>query len=263
MTGVDSRGFIEVDAQRRTAASQSLFAIGDVAGEPMLAHKAFHEARVAVETIAGTQSGLRAAGGARRRVHPTRRSRGVGSPRLRPRRSDGRVRHRGAVSLGSLRPGHHVGIDPDGTTKLVVDPRVRGDPRGWDCRKPAPESSSRRGSSPSRWGPRCPDLTQCIHPHPTLSETMLEAGRVVPGAFHPRVQTQEIDAATLVGLRRLLGLCTDPGLAVREGTVSPAPLPRWAEPSAAWLSRCDPSLLQTPRASSEARCPIARSPKPV
>ena len=45
-------GFIEVDGQRRTA-EPSIFAIGDVAGEPMLAHKASHEARVAIDAIAG------------------------------------------------------------------------------------------------------------------------------------------------------------------------------------------------------------------
>ena len=49
---VDQKGFIETDPQRRTA-EPSIFAIGDVAGEPMLAHKASHEARVAVEAIAG------------------------------------------------------------------------------------------------------------------------------------------------------------------------------------------------------------------
>lgn len=49
---VTPRGFVEVDAQRRTA-EPSIYAIGDVAGEPMLAHKATHEARVAVEAIAG------------------------------------------------------------------------------------------------------------------------------------------------------------------------------------------------------------------
>ena len=51
-TIVNDRGFVEVDGQRRTA-EPSVFAVGDVAGEPMLAHKATHEARVAVETIAG------------------------------------------------------------------------------------------------------------------------------------------------------------------------------------------------------------------
>ncbi|MBI1853956.1 MAG: dihydrolipoyl dehydrogenase, partial [Planctomycetes bacterium] len=51
----DARGFIQVDGQRRTA-EPTIFAIGDVVGEPMLAHKASHEARVAVEVIAGKSS---------------------------------------------------------------------------------------------------------------------------------------------------------------------------------------------------------------
>ncbi len=49
---VDAKGFIETDGQRRTA-EPTMFAIGDVAGEPMLAHKASHEGRVAIEAIAG------------------------------------------------------------------------------------------------------------------------------------------------------------------------------------------------------------------
>ena len=49
---VDAKGFIGVDAQRRTA-EPTLYAIGDVAGEPMLAHKATYEAKIAVEAIAG------------------------------------------------------------------------------------------------------------------------------------------------------------------------------------------------------------------
>jgi dihydrolipoamide dehydrogenase len=49
---VDGKGFIATDGQRRTA-EPTMFAIGDVAGEPMLAHKASHEARVAVDAIAG------------------------------------------------------------------------------------------------------------------------------------------------------------------------------------------------------------------
>ena len=49
---VNDRGFIQTDVQRRTD-EPTIFAIGDVAGEPMLAHKASHEARVAVEAIAG------------------------------------------------------------------------------------------------------------------------------------------------------------------------------------------------------------------
>jgi len=49
---VDAKGFVTVDPQRRTTDPQ-IFAIGDVAGEPMLAHKATREAKVVAETLAG------------------------------------------------------------------------------------------------------------------------------------------------------------------------------------------------------------------
>jgi dihydrolipoamide dehydrogenase len=49
---VDAKGFVTVDAQRRTT-DPNIFAIGDVAGEPMLAHKATREAKVVAETLAG------------------------------------------------------------------------------------------------------------------------------------------------------------------------------------------------------------------
>ncbi len=49
---VTPRGFVEINDQRQTA-DPNIFAIGDIAGDPMLAHKASHEGRVAVETIAG------------------------------------------------------------------------------------------------------------------------------------------------------------------------------------------------------------------
>src|SRR5205807_4579568 len=46
------KGFVKTDERRRTT-DAALYAIGDIAGEPMLAHKASHEGRVAVEAIAG------------------------------------------------------------------------------------------------------------------------------------------------------------------------------------------------------------------
>ena len=67
---VNERGFIETNIQRRTS-EPSIFAIGDVAGEPMLAHKATHEARTAVEAIAGEALGLRAPGDPRPSSSPT------------------------------------------------------------------------------------------------------------------------------------------------------------------------------------------------
>ena len=62
-------------SQRRTA-EPTIYAIGDVAGEPMLAHKASHEARVAVEAIAGHKARVRAAGDSGGRLHRSRRSPG-------------------------------------------------------------------------------------------------------------------------------------------------------------------------------------------
>ena len=52
---VDERGFIDVDKQQRTNVNH-IFAIGDIVGQPMLAHKATHEAKVAAEVIAGMKS---------------------------------------------------------------------------------------------------------------------------------------------------------------------------------------------------------------
>jgi len=52
---VNARGFIEVDGSRQTA-EPGIYAIGDVAGEPMLAHKASHEGRAAVDAIAGDRN---------------------------------------------------------------------------------------------------------------------------------------------------------------------------------------------------------------
>ncbi len=56
---VDERGFIAVDKQMRTNVSH-IFAIGDIVGQPMLAHKATHEAKVAAEVCAGHKSAFEA-----------------------------------------------------------------------------------------------------------------------------------------------------------------------------------------------------------
>ena len=50
-----SKGFIETDTQRRTA-DPAIFAVGDVAGEPMLAHKATYEAKIVAEVITGAKT---------------------------------------------------------------------------------------------------------------------------------------------------------------------------------------------------------------
>lgn len=54
---VDDRGFIPVDKQMKTNV-ENIYAVGDIIGQPMLAHKAVHEAKVAAEVIAGYKSGF-------------------------------------------------------------------------------------------------------------------------------------------------------------------------------------------------------------
>ena len=80
---VDERGFIPVDRQMRTNVPH-IFAIGDVAGQPMLAHKATHEGKVAAEAAAGLKELLRCAGDSVGGVHRSRNRLGQGSPRPRP-----------------------------------------------------------------------------------------------------------------------------------------------------------------------------------
>ena len=89
---VDERGFIPVDKQQRTNVAH-IFAIGDVVGQPMLAHKAMHEGKVAAENTAGQDQLLR------RHRHP------VGGLH-RPRGGLGRGhRERGQGGRGEVRQG--------------------------------------------------------------------------------------------------------------------------------------------------------------
>ena len=100
---VDAKGFIETDGQRRTA-EPTVFAIGDVAGEPMLAHKASHEARVAIDAIAGHKVDVRAGGDSGGGLHRSRDR--LGRPD-RSRGREGRPQGRGrALPVGGLGPGH-------------------------------------------------------------------------------------------------------------------------------------------------------------
>ena len=82
---VDERGFIPVDKQQRTNVGH-IFAIGDVVGQPMLAHKAVHEGKVAAENDGREDELLRRHGHPVGGLHRSRRWRGSASPRTRPRR---------------------------------------------------------------------------------------------------------------------------------------------------------------------------------
>jgi len=173
---VNQRGFIEVDGQRRTA-EPSIFAIGDVVGEPMLAHKASHEARVAVEAIAG---------------HPT-----VFEPRAIPAvvftdpelawagltEADAKKQNR-AVAIAKYpwaASGRAGTLDrPDGLTKLVIDPESERVLGVGIVGSGAGELIA-EGTLAIEMGAVAADLKLTIHPHPTLSETLMEAADVFFG----------------------------------------------------------------------------------
>jgi len=173
---VNAKGFVEVDPQRRTG-EPSIFAIGDVAGEPMLAHKATHEARVAVEAIAGKKSvfepraipgvvftdpeiawcGLTETQAAADKI-PVKVARF-------PWAASGR-----ATTLGRS----------DGVTKLLVDPETER-VLGVGITGPGAGELIAEGTLAIEMGATAKDLALTIHPHPTLSETIMEAAEVLLG----------------------------------------------------------------------------------
>ena len=167
---VDARGFIVVDGQRRTA-ERSLFAIGDVAGEPMLAHKAFHEARVAVETIAGQSVAFEPLViPAVVFTDPEIAWCGLTDGQA---KADGRTVSTARFPWGAS--GRAVTLSrTDGMTKLVVDQESESI-LGVGIVGPGAGELIAEGVVAIEMGATVPDLTQCIHPHPTLSETMLES----------------------------------------------------------------------------------------
>ena len=173
---VNDRGFITVDHQRRTG-EPSIFAIGDVAGEPMLAHKSTHEAHVAVEVIAGEPSAWEpAAIPAVVYTDPEiawtglsetdARKRGIEVEVARfPWSASGR-----ATTFGSNR----------GVTKLVIEPGTERILGVGIAGRGAGELIG-EATLAVEMGARVDDLRLTIHAHPTLSETLMEAAETFFG----------------------------------------------------------------------------------
>ncbi len=173
---VTDRGFILVDSQMRTNVPH-IFAIGDVVGQPMLAHKASHEGKVAAEVCAGEKSAFDA------RVIPSvaytdPEIAWVGVTEAEARESGLKV---GIGKFPLAASGRAIGIDrTEGFTKLIFD------------------ASSKRIIGAGITGPNAGDLiSECalaiemgaeagdigltIHPHPTLSESVAMAAEVFEG----------------------------------------------------------------------------------
>ena len=173
---VDRRGFIEVDAARRTA-EPTIFAIGDVVGEPMLAHKASHEARVAVEAIAGERVAFEPLA-IPAVVFTDPEVAWCGLTENDAQEAEPRGRRR-AVPVGRL--GRALTLDrPDGMTKLIIDPKTERI-LGVGIVGPGAGELIAEGVLAVEMGAIATDLSMTIHPHPTMSETLMESAEVFFG----------------------------------------------------------------------------------
>ncbi len=164
---VDERGFIPVDDQQRTNVPH-IFAIGDLVGQPMLAHKASHEAKVAAEVCSGMKSHFVA------RVIPSvaytdPELAWVGLTEAQAKDQSINV---GMAVFPWLASGRALGVDrSEGMTKLLVDKdtdRVIGvGIVGVNAGELIAEATLaiEMGCNPE-------DIGLTIHPHPTLSETL-------------------------------------------------------------------------------------------
>lgn len=173
---VDAHGFIETDGQRRTA-EPTMFAIGDVAGEPMLAHKASHEARAAVDAIAGHKA--------------------VFEPQAIPAVvfTDPEIAWCGLTETQAMEQGiavdtakfpwgalsRAITVDrPDGLTKLLLDPQS-GRVLGVGIAGSGAGELIAEGVLAVEMGATAEDMKLTIHPHPTLSESVMESAEVFFG----------------------------------------------------------------------------------
>jgi dihydrolipoamide dehydrogenase len=173
---VDAKGFVETDPQRRTA-EPNVFAIGDVAGEPMLAHKASHEARVAVEAIAGHKAVFEpAAIPAVVFTDPEIAWAGLTEAQA---QAEGRDVEVAKFPWGAA--SRAITVDrPDGLTKLVLD-RGSGRILGVGIAGSGAGELIAEGVLAIEMGATAEDLKLSIHPHPTLSETLMESAEVFFG----------------------------------------------------------------------------------
>lgn len=173
---LDRQGFIVVDEQRRTA-EPNLWAIGDVAGQPMLAHKATYEAKVAVEAIRGEPA--------------------IYDPHAIPAVvfTDPELAWCGMTERGAREQGLEVKITrfpwaasgrattlgrTDGLTKLITDP-ITDRVLGMGIVGVGAGEMIAEAVLAVEMGARADDLKMTMHAHPTLSETVMESAELIFG----------------------------------------------------------------------------------
>ena len=173
---VTERGHIATDPQRRTA-EPSIFAIGDVAGEPMLAHKATHEGKVAVEAIDGKKTIFDPrAIPAVVFTDPEIAWCGVTESEAKEQKLKVKIAKFPWAASGRATT---LGRD-DGVTKLIVD-EASDAVIGIGIAGPGAGDLIAEGVLAIEMGATVEDLALTIHPHPTLSETIMEAAEAYYG----------------------------------------------------------------------------------
>jgi dihydrolipoamide dehydrogenase len=173
---VDSKGFITVDAQRRTA-ERNIFAIGDVAGEPMLAHKATREAKVVAEVLAGEPAEFdNVAIPAVVFTDPEVAWCGLTETQAKAENKEVVV-----VRFPWAASGRALAIArPEGLTKLIVEPKTER-VLGVGIVGAGAGEMIAEGVLAVETACVARDLADSIHAHPTLSETLMEAAEAVFG----------------------------------------------------------------------------------
>jgi len=173
---VDAKGFISVDSQRRTNVPH-IFAIGDIAGNPMLAHKAVHEGHVAAEAAAGQKSHFDA------RVIPSvaytdPEIAWVGMTEDEAKKSGAAI---GVAKFPWAASGRAIANARDeGFTKLIFDAATHRVVGGGIVGTGAGDLISELALA-VEMGADATDIGKTIHPHPTLSESVGMAAELFEG----------------------------------------------------------------------------------
>ena len=173
---IDARGFAKVDSKMRTA-DPNILAIGDVAGEPMLAHKATREAKVAVEALAGepAEFDCRAIPAV---VFTDPELAWCGLTETEARAAGRKVK---VVRFPWAASGRAQTLDrTEGLTKLIFDPDTER-VLGVGIVGPGAGEMIAEGVLAVETAAVARDLAESIHAHPTLSETLMEAAEAALG----------------------------------------------------------------------------------
>jgi dihydrolipoamide dehydrogenase len=173
---VGPRGFIQVDKQLRTN-DPVIYAIGDVVGEPMLAHKASHEGRTAAEAIAGHKVAFEP-NAIPAVVFTDPEIAWCGLTETQAQKEDREIK---VAKFPWAASGRAVTIDrTEGMTKIIFDPKTER-VLGVGIVGAGAGELIAEGVLAVEMAATATDLALTIHPHPTLSETVMEAAEVFFG----------------------------------------------------------------------------------